>query len=167
MALDVSRKILGNIDGGSNFAQYSFPVASGVTVNNGDFVYLTSGRVSSATITGDSRPIGMVVGAVTAGAPGSAAGNAAGTVSVDVAIDDDLRYLLQSDGSGTFDATSVGKYFDLTGATGVQKVLGSSSSATTGVLICLEYNPQIDPVKTDTTYGVFLLVESALDPLGA
>lgn len=159
MALDISRRILGNVDGGANFAQYQFPVANGVTVTAGDFVYLTSGRLSSATITGDSRPLGMVTE--------TAAGNSAGTVKASVVIDDDIRYLLQSDGSGTFDATSVGKYFDLTGATGVQKVLGSSSSATTGVLLCLEYNPQIDPVKSDTTYGVFLLVESALDPLGA
>lgn len=159
MALDISRKILGNVEGGSNFAQYGFVVANGVTVTAGDFVYLTSGKLSSATITGDSRPLGMVTETAT--------GNAAGTVTANVAIDDSLRYLLQSDGSGTFDATSPGKYFDLTGATGAQKVLGSSSSATTGVLLCLEYNPQIDPVKTDTTYGVFLLVESALDPLGA
>lgn len=159
MALDISRKILGNIDGGSNFAQYGFPVASGVTVTVGDFVYFTGGRISSATITGDSRPIGMVTETAT--------GNAGGTVLANVAIDDDLRYLLQSDGSGTFAATSVGTYFDLTGATGAQKVLGSSQSNTTGVLLCLEYNPQIDPVKTDTTYGVFMLVESATDPLGS
>lgn len=159
MALDISRKILGNIDGGANFATYAFPVASGVTVTQGDFVYFSSGRITSATITGDSRPIGMVLE--------TAVGNAAGTVVALTAMDDDLRYLLQSDGSGTFDATSVGKYFDLTGATGVQKVLGSSSSTTTGVLLCLEYNPIIEPVKTDTTYGVFILVESASDPLGA
>lgn len=159
MALGVQRKILGNVDGGANFATYPFIVANGVTVTAGDFVYLTSGKLSSATITGDSRPIGMALETGT--------GNAGGTVKVNVAIDDDLKYLLQSDGSGTFDATSVGKYFDLTGATGVQKVLGSSSSATTGVLLCLEYNPAIDPVASDTTYGVFMLVESAMDPLGS
>lgn len=157
--LDISRRVLGNVDGGSNFATYAFPVASGVTVTQGDFVYFTSGRISSATITGDSRPVGMVLE--------TAAGNAAGTVKALVAIDDDLKYLLRSDGSGTFDATSVGKYFDLTGATGAQQVVGSSSSTTTGVLLCLEYNPKIDPVSTDTTYGVFILVESAMDPLGS
>lgn len=159
MALDISRVILGDWGGGANFANYSFIVANGVTVTAGDFVYLTSGKLSSATITGDSRPIGMVVETAT--------GNAAGTVKALVCIDDDVRYLLQSDGSGTFDATSVGKYFDLTGATGAQKVLGSSSSATTGLVICLEYNPVIDPVSADTTYGVFALVENALDPLGS
>lgn len=159
MALDISDKIRGNVNGGANYATYAFPVANGVTVTVGDFVYFTSGRISSATITTDSRPIGMVLETAT--------GNAGGTVVALVVLDDNIRYLLQSDGSGTFAATSVGTYFDLTGATGAQKVLGSSQSNTTGVLLCLEYNPQIDPVKTDTTYGIFVLVESALDPLGA
>lgn len=160
MALDISRKILGGIDGGSNFAQYSFPVASGVTVTAGDYVYFSSGRITSATITGDARPVGMVTE--------TAVGNAAGTVSASVVIDDSVRYLLQNDNIGTtFAATHVGQYFDLIGATGAQLVDTSTVSATTGVLLCLEYNPQIDPVKTDTTYGVFILVESALDPLGS
>jgi hypothetical protein len=160
MALDISRKILGNIDGGSNFAQYGFPVANGVTVTAGDFVYFTSGRISSATITGDARPIGMVTETAT--------GNSAGTVVANVAVDDDLRYLLQNDNIGTtFAATHVGQYFDLIGATGAQLVDTSTVSTTTGLLLCLEYNPQIDPVKTDLTYGVFVLVESATDPLGS
>lgn len=160
MALDISRKILGNLDGGTNFAQYSFPVASGVTVTAGDFVYFSSGRITSATITGDVRIIGMVTE--------TAAGNAAGTVSANVIIDDDVRYLLQNDNLiTTFAASHVGQYFDLIGATGAQLVDTSTVSATTGVLLCLEYNPQIDPVKTDTTYGVFVVVESATDPLGA
>ncbi len=157
MALDISRRVLGNIDGGTNFATYSFPVASGITVTAGDFVYFASGRITSATITGDSRPVGMV--------QETATGNAGGTVKALVVIDPDTRYLLQV--TGTFTAALVGTYFDLTGATGVQTVLGSSNSSTTGVLICLEYNPAIDPVATDTTYGVFMLVESALNPLGS
>lgn len=159
MALDVSDKIRGNVNGGANYATYAFPVANGVTVNAGDFVYFTSGKISNATITGDSRPVGMCIDTET--------GNVAGTVTALVVIDDSIRYLLQSDGSGTFNAASVGTYFDLTGGAGAQKVLGSSQSNTTGVLLCLEYNPQIDPVKTDLTYGIFVLVESALDPLGA
>lgn len=166
MALDISRKILGDIKGDANFAQYSFPVASGVTVNNGDFVYFSSGRVTSAIIAG-ARPIGMVTGAQVGanGVPGSATGNAAGTVLVDVVIDPDLRYLLQNDNIGTtFAVTHVGQYFDLIGATGAQLVDTSTVSATLGTVMCLEYNPQIDPVKSDTTYGVFILVNSALTP---
>lgn len=166
MSLDISRKILGDVDGGSNFAQYPFAVASGVTVSNGDFVYFASGRVTSAAIAG-ARPIGMVTGAPVGanGVAGSATGNAAGSVTVDVVIDPELKYLLQNDNIGTtFAATHVGQYFDLVGATGAQLVDTSTVTTTTGTLLCLEYNPQIDPVKTDTTYGVFLLVNSALSP---
>lgn len=156
MGLDISRIILGNIDGGSNFAQYNFPVASGVTVTVGDLVYFASGRITSATIAG-ARPIGMVTETAT--------GNAGGTVTANVVIDDDVRYLLKNDNVGTtFAATHVGQYFDLVGATGAQLVDTSTVSTTLGTLLCLEYNPQIDPVKTDTTYGVFLLVNSATDP---
>jgi hypothetical protein len=156
MALDISRKILGNVDGGANFATYSFPVASGVTVTSGDFVYFASGRITSATIAG-ARPIGMVLE--------TAAGNAGGTVSALVCVDDDVRYLLQNDNLvTTFAASHVGQYFDLIGATGVQLVDTSTVSTTLGTVLCLEYNPQIDPVKTDTTYGVFMLVNSAVDP---
>lgn len=157
MALDISRVILGNVGGLTNFAQHSFPVANGVTVTAGDFVYLTSGTLSSATITGDSRPLGMVTETAT--------GNAGLTVKANVCIDPNMKYLLKV--SGTFLSTHVGQYFDLTGATGAQLVLGSSVSATTGVLICLEYNPVVDPVSADTTYGIFKLVESALLPLGS
>lgn len=158
MALDISRKILGSTEG-TNFATYAFPVASGVTVTAGDFVYFSSGRITSASIAG-ARQVGMVLETAT--------GNAAGTVSALVCIDDDVRFLLQNDNVGTtFAATHVGQYFDLTGATGAQLVDTSTVSQTTGNLLCLEYNPQIDPVKSDTSYGVFILVEAASEPLGA
>lgn len=156
MALDISRKILGNVDGGANFATYAFPVASGVTVTQGDYVYFSSGRITSATIAG-ARPIGMALE--------TAAGNAGGTVLALVCIDDEVKYLLQNDNVGTtFAASHVGQYFDLIGATGAQLVDTSTVSTTLGTVMCLEYNPQIDPVKTDTTYGVFILINSALDP---
>lgn len=156
MALDVSRKILGNIDGGTNYATYAFVITSGVTVTAGDFVYFASGKITGATIAG-ARPIGMAVETAT--------GNAGGTITALVAVDDDLKYLLQNDNLvTTFAATHVGTYFDLIGATGAQLVDTSSTSATLGTVICLEYNPQIDPVKTDTSYGIFMLVNSALDP---
>lgn len=157
MALDISRIILGNIEGGTNFATYRFPVKSAVTVTAGDFVYFDgSGRITSATIA-QARPIGMVQETQT--------GNAGGTVTALVAIDPDLRYLLKNDNIGTtFAATHVGTYFDLIGATGAQLVDTSTTSATLGQVLCLEYNPAIDPVASDTTYGVFMLVMSALDP---
>lgn len=156
MALDISRKLLGRVDGNANFAQYNFPVASGVTVTSGDFVYFASGRITSATVAG-ARPIGVVTETAT--------GNAGGTVTANVCVDNKMRYLLQNDNIGTtFAATHVGTYFDLIGATGAELVDTSTTSATLGTLVCLEYNPQIDPVATDTSYGVFLLVNSALSP---
>jgi hypothetical protein len=151
MALDISRVLLGSIDGDSNYATYSFPVASGVTVTAGDFVYFASGRITSATVAG-ARIVGMVLETAT--------GNAGGTVSALVCIDDEMRYLLKNDNIGTtFAATLVGSNFDLIGATGAQLV-DTSTTSTTGSLVCLEYNPQIDPVKSDTTYGVFLVAEN-------
>lgn len=160
MALDISRVQLGSLQGNTNWAAYAFPVANGVTVTAGDLVYLTSGTLSSATITGDSRPIGMC--------EQTATGNAAGTVTALVQIDPNMRYLLKNDNLGTtFASTHVGQYFDMIGATGAQLVDTSTVSATTGVLLCLEYNPPIDPVSADTSYGVFKLVESALLPLGS
>lgn len=156
MALDISRKMLGRIDGNVNFAQYSFPVANGVTVTSGDLVYFSGGRITSATIAG-ARPIGMV--------SETATGNSAGTVSANVVVDNKMRYLLQNDNIGTtFAASHVGQYFDLIGATGAQLVDTSTVSTTLGTVLCLEYNPNIDPVASDTTYGVFLLVNSALSP---
>ncbi len=168
MALDVSRRILGDIDGGSNFAQYNFAVANGAAVAPGDFVYFTSGRITAATIAG-ARPIGMVTGTLSNGlpqsSPGTITGNSAGTNTADVVIDPWMKYLLQNDNLvTTFAATHVGTYFDLIGASGAQLVDTSTTSATLGTLLCLEYNPQIDPVKSDLTYGIFLMVNSALLP---
>lgn len=151
MALGIDRELLGRIDGGTNYATYSFPVASGVTVTAGDFVYFASGRITSASIAG-ARIVGMVLETAT--------GNAGGTVSALVCIDPNMRYLLDNDNVGTtFAATHVGSNFDLTGATGAQLV-DTSTTSTTGSLVCIEYNPQIDPVKTDTSYGVFMVAEN-------
>ncbi|CAB4176451.1 hypothetical protein UFOVP1522_51 [uncultured Caudovirales phage] len=156
MALDISRKLLGYVDGGTNYATHAFPVASGVTVTAGDFVYFSSGRITSATIA-TARIIGTVLETAT--------GNAAGSVTALVAIDDAIKYLMANDNVGTtFAVTHVGSYFNLIGATGAQLVDTSTTSATLGQVLCLEYNPQIDPVKTDTTYGIFLLVNSAHEP---
>lgn len=150
-------RYLGTVDGKTNAATLNLPVANGVTVTAGDFVYMSSGRITSATITGDSRPIGQV--------QSTATGNSAGTVKALVIVEPHAKFLVAA--SSALAASDVGQYFDLTGATGAQQALVSSRSTTTGVLICLENNPQIDPVKTDTTYGVFKIVEHGLFPLGS
>lgn len=151
MALDISRVKLGRVDGNTNYATYRFPVASGITVTSGDFVYQdASGRITNATIAG-ARIVGF--------AEETATGNAGGTVLALVCIDPFMRYLLKV--SGTFTAASVLRNFDLTGATGAQLVDGTSVG-TNAQLLCLEYNPVIDPVATDTTYGVFVVAEHIL-----
>lgn len=148
MALDISRVMLGRVDGKVNFATHSFPVASGVTVTVGDFVYQDAGgRITNASVAG-ARLIGMALE--------TAVGNAGGTVSANICIDPLVKFLLKV--TGTFTIASVLRNFDLTGATGAQLVDGASVG-TSGQLLCLEFNPQIDPVKADTTYGIFIIAE--------
>lgn len=147
----MAARYIGTIDGKSNALKQSLPVASGVTVTAGDFVYWASGRISSATIAG-ARLVGMVEETKT--------GNAGGTVKAMVTVEPTAEYLIDNDNIGTtFAAAHVGTYFDLIGATGAQLVDTSTTSATTGQLYCVEYNPQIDPVKTDTSWGVFSIAE--------
>lgn len=156
IAVKQTPQMLGRIDGHTNYASRDFIVANGVTVNQGDFVYLTSGTLSSATITGDSRPIGMCEATVVGD----------GTKTATVCIDPMMQYLLPS--NTALSATSIGQYFDLTGATGAQQVLTSSASSTTGLVLCLAQNVNVGIQGTQTTsYGVFKLIESALSPLGS
>lgn len=160
-----SSEYTGRDEGNTNSVTREYAVASGVTVNDGDFVYLDSnGRISNASITG-KRLLGTVVGGATGAAlatnrtytPAST-GDAGGTVTVLVNIERDARYLLKNDNVGTtFAVTHVGKYFDLTGATNAQLVDTSTASATTGQLYCVSFNPGIR--GTDATYGLFRLAE--------
>jgi hypothetical protein len=155
----VSLRPLGRVDGQTNYATLELPVASGVTVTEGDGVYFSSGRITSASVTG-ARLVGVT--------QQTATGNAGGSVKALVVVDPQMRYLIKNDNLvTTFAATHVGTYFDLIGATGAQLVDTSTTSATTGQLLCLEYNPQVDPVKTDTTYGSFKIAEHAFSPLGS
>jgi hypothetical protein len=149
---------LGRIDGQTNYATYEFVAANGVTINEGDFVYFDGdGEVTNASI-GGARLVGMALQTV--------AGN--DDRKVLVCIDPMMRYLIDNDiDSTTFAASHVGDYFDLIGAAGAQLVDTSSTSNTTGQLVCLEYNPKVDPVSTDTSWGVFKIAESFLSPLGS
>ena len=142
---------LGRIDGQTNYATYSFIVDSGVTITEGDFVYSNgTGEITNASI-GGARLVGMALETAT--------GNAASTVTCLVCIDPTMRYLVDNDNdTTTFTAAHVLDNFDLIGATGAQLV-DTSSTGTSGSLICLEYNPQIDPVKSDTSWGVFMIAE--------
>lgn len=153
----VQAQLLGRTDGNTNFSTYTLAVASGVTVTAGDFVYFASGRITSATVAG-----ALLIGNVRE----TATGNAAGTVKALVCVDPEMRYLLDNDqDSATFAVTDVGRFFDLIGATGAQLVDTSSGSASTGQLLCLEYNPQISPVETDTSVGIFKVREHIFYPV--
>lgn len=148
MAFTPERAMLGRADGKVNYATYTFAPASAVTITAGDFVYQdASGRITNASI-GGARLVGMSLETVT--------GNAGGTNVALICVDPLMRYLLKT--TGTFTAASVLRNFDLTGATAAQLVDGSTV-ATAAQMLCLEYNPQIDPVRTDTTYGVFIIAE--------
>lgn len=148
----MAARYVGTLDGSpTNFATRSFAVASAVVVTEGDFVYFSSGRITSATIAG-ARPIGVAMGTGT--------GNASGTVKLLVIVEPNAIYLLNNDNIGTtFAAAHVGTNFDLIGATGAQLV-DTSTTGTTGSLVCIEYNPQIDPFSTTTTYGLFMISEN-------
>lgn len=154
----MAARLLGRVDGHTNFATLELAVASGVTVTEGDFVYFSSGRVTNASIAGQQL-IGVALGTAT--------GNAGGTVKVLVCVDPLMRYVVDNDNAvTTFAATHVGTRFDLTGATGAQLVDTSSTDANSGQLLCIEYNPQIDPIRSDVSQGVFVISEHAFYPEG-
>ena len=155
----VSLRPLGRIDGNTNFATLELPVANSTTVTEGDAVYFASGRITSASVA--TQPLVGVV-------QETATGNSGGTVKALVIVDPTMKYLIDNDNVGTtYAASHVGTKFDLIGATGAQLLDTSSTSATTGQCLAIEYNPQIDPVRSDTSWAVVVIAESALYPLGA
>jgi len=156
---------IGRIDGHTNYASQDFVVANGVTVNAGDFVYFSSGAVTNASVSG-ARLVGM--------AEGTATGNSTGTVTITVCIDRNMKYLLK--GASVFStvsngvSTSVGQYYDISGATGAQTITTSSAGATTGQFVCLAV-PGVTGFPslglqglTANLYGVFLLISSFINP---
>jgi len=159
--------MLGRFDGHTNYASQDFVVASGVTITAGDFVYFsgTTGTITNASVSG-ARLLGM--------AEGTATGNSTGTVTVTVCIDPNMKYLLKASTSfaavsnGT--STSVGQFYDISGATGAQTVTVGSAGTTTGQFICLAVPGMTGfPTTglqglTTNSVGVFKLISSALMP---
>lgn len=139
---------LGSLTGHFNNVTEDFTTNG--TVTNGDFVQFDgSGKVQAATT-------GRIIG--------TAQSTALTGTTVKVLMSPFVKYLVQNDNVGTtFAATHVGTYFNLTGATGAQLVDTSTTSSTLGQLLCLQFNPAIDPVKTDATWGVFAVAQSALE----
>lgn len=162
---------LGRDEGHTNNVTREYPVANGQTVYDGEFVYLAAGVVRSDSIAG-KKLLGTVVGGDTQNLDraqsGSATGNAGGTVKVLVNIERDARYLMKSDQIGTTLAvTHEGTYFDLIGSPGSQLIDSSTTSATTGQMVLIKFNPGIR--GTDATYGVFRMAENqhTVDDIGA
>ena len=151
----VKAQMLGRVDGNTNFAVQEFIVTSGVTITKGDFVYFASGEITNASVA-TQKLLGMALE--------TAVGVADNSVKCKVCVDPTMRYLVDNDNdTTTFAATHVGTYFDLTGATGAQLV-DTNTTSTTGQLLCLEYNPQVDPVRADTSVGTFLIAEHVFYP---
>ena len=156
---------IGRIDGHTNYASQSFVVANGVTIDEGDFVYFSSGVVTNAAAY-QARLIGM--------AEGTATGNATGTVSVLVCVlDRNMRYLLKSvtslaltNGTNSY----VGQYFDITSGTGAGAQTVTAVGTTAGSFVLVQIPGQPGFPTTGLTglptgsYGVFVLVNSFLNP---
>lgn len=144
-------RFIGSKDANQGVVLETKPVASGVTVTEGDFVYETSGRVSSASIAG-ARLVGLAQSTIT--------GNSAGTNTVLVNTTPQALFLVDNDNVGTtFAATHVGQYMDLIGATGAQLADTSTVSTTTNQLRVVEYNSEI--AQGDISQGVFMIAEHA------
>ena len=160
----VTVEYLGRDEGHTNSATREYPVTSGATVYDGEFVTIVDGRVDSESIAGKAL-IGTVVGGDTQNLKrsysGSATGNAGGTVKVLVNIERDARYLIKGDNVGTTLAvTHEDSYFDLTGSAGSQLV-DTSTVSTTGQLQLIKFNPGIR--GTDSSYGIYRIAENQHD----
>lgn len=155
----MANSLIGSAVSGFTGVTKEYPVANGVTVNSGDFVYLTSGRVTNASITGVTL-LGMVIGGQSNdpsnhGTTYAATGDSAGTVKVLVAHEPNAKYAIKNDNLGTtFAVSHVGQCFDLIGATGAQLV-DTSTVGATGQVECVQFG-----YNGDSTFGIFIINES-------
>lgn len=149
-----------NLEGNTNEATRRKPVASGVTVNEGDFVYQSTGFWTNASIAG-KKLAGVVLGGDTTTLNRVYNGTATvgdGTKEVLVMIEKDAEYLCKmgGTGSGSFAIGDEGQYFNLVQGTGAAQLVDyATKSASTGSLKCIKYNPGIR--GTDATYGLFVI----------
>lgn len=151
----VQAQLLGRADGNTNFATQPIAVANGVTITKGDFVYFASGFLTNSSVLG-KKLIGMALETQT--------GNSAGTVKCLVCVDPTMRYLIDGDEIAQALGTSLrGTYFDVDGTTGAQ-LIDTSSTSTTGQFLLLENNPQVDPVRLDTSVGLYVIAEHYFYP---
>lgn len=154
-------KYMGRVDGYSNAVALEYPVADGVTVHEGDFVYLAgNGRVTNAAIA-DKALLGYSLGVNTqdlADSTTTATGDTAGTVKVLVVVEPTARYLVEAGASLT--AADVGNYYDLTGAAGNQTISAASKNAGGGQFLLTRLAEGIQ--GSADTHGVFTIARSQL-----
>lgn len=149
---------IGSATSNATMVTKEYAVANGVTVNDGDFVYLSSGRVTSASIPGVTL-LGQVQGGQSNDPSNhsttlSATGNSAGTVKVLVSVEPDAKYVVENDNVGTtFAVTHIGQCFDLTGTTGAQRI-DTSTVGTTGQMQCIGFGYNGNNVD-----GIFIINE--------
>lgn len=149
-------KFVGNLYGSAQPTVKSrYKVKANTTITKGDPVIIENGYL-------DLCEAGEKVFGV---ANETVVGNAGGTSKIEVHVDriGDM-YLADNDNvSTTFAVTHPGTYFDITGDTGAV-VVDTSTTTTTGQLLCLEYNPQGfgAHIDADTSIGLFAVAESQL-----
>lgn len=127
-------QIVGSAVSGYTGVTKEYPVANGVTVSDGDIVYLASGRVTNASIGSAGALLGVVSGGQSTdpsnfGTSQQATGDAAGTVRVLVHVEPNAKIQVAVT-NGSLLASSVGTAFNLTGSTGAQSVDFATASAT-------------------------------------
>jgi len=142
-------KPIGRLDGKTNFSLREF--TTGATMVAGDPCYLLDGVLEMAVATGD------ILGVM-------AEGCTDGDTDALVIVDPDMLYLVDNDNdTNTFGETtatySPGNFFDITGGTGAVQVDTSTGSAASGQLFAWEYNPQIEPFKSDTSICVVSIAQ--------
>lgn len=118
--------IVGSATSGFTGVTKEYPVANGVTVSDGDFVALSSGRVTNASIGSAGALLGLVSGGQSQdpsnhGTSQQATGDSAGTVRVLTHVEPNAKYQVAAS-NGSLTAAMVGRTFTLTGATGAQTV---------------------------------------------
>lgn len=147
---------IGTASGSTAPVTKEYPVANGVTVNSGDFVYLSSGRITSASIAGVTL-LGMAIGQdstrpSTVTDTQTATGDSTGTVKMLVIVDPTAKFVCQNDNIGTtFAASHIGSTFDLIGSTGAQ-LIDTSTVGTTGAMECVSFG-----YNGDNTFGTFII----------
>lgn len=156
-------KALGNRQGVTKFTSEERAVVNSVTVTDGDFVKLTSGRVTNASI-GTGKLYAVVQGGAASDLTSrvyrnmTATGDAAGTVTSLVQLVEDNIFELPVSAALASDAE--GSYYSLTGSTGAQQVDNTTKSATAGQLLCIK---RVADSAGNFTRGQFVVTNLATD----